>query len=117
MTVINSYTIFTVVHGGRFYSAKINGPNCVTVVRHTMAKLPLLWPSLKIGEIYVYKKIKLPEEKPFALAVSDIAKMHMYFLTKLRQLPDLSFLLYQHQRTRAHSAPQSPPKTFLAPGN
>jgi hypothetical protein len=66
-----------------------------------MAKPPLVWPLLNIGEIYVYKKFKLTEEKPFAFPVSDIAKMHMH-LTKLRHLPHLLSLLYQHERTQAH---------------
>lgn len=56
--------------------------------------------------------MKLTEEKPFALAVSDIAKMHMHFLTKLRYLPDLSSLLYQHEWTQAHTVLQSPLNTL-----
>jgi hypothetical protein len=68
-----------------------------------MAKLPLVWPLLNIGEIYVYKKIKLTEGKPFAFADSDSAKMHMSsLLDEVDALPDLSSLLYQHERTQAH---------------
>ena len=66
-----------------------------------MAKLPLVWPLLNIGEIYVYKKIKLTEEKPFALAVSDIGKNHMSSVLDNDTLPDLSSLLNQQERTPA----------------
>ena len=52
-------------------------PNVLLLYVMQRAKLPLVWPLLNIGEIYVYKKIKLTEERPFAFAVSDIAKMHM----------------------------------------